>query len=70
MTVSLSGPAEADFDLYVRAGMPPTRSEFDARGFQSGSQERLVLNVAGGEVFIAADSWRGSGSYEIDVEFG
>lgn len=63
----LSGPASADFDLYMRAGLEPSRRVFDARGFTSSSEEEIALNVTGGDVFIVADSWRGSGAYEIRV---
>ena len=69
MTVTLQGPPGVDFDLYVRAGLAPTRTEFDARGFSPTPRERVVLDVSGGVIFVAADSWRGSGQYEIGIEF-
>jgi hypothetical protein len=69
MTVMLFGPSGADFDLYVRAGLAPTRSLFDARGFTANSNERVSLDISGGEMHIMVDSWRGSGSYEVEVEF-
>lgn len=69
MTVTLIGPAGQDFDLYVRAGLPPDRQIFDARGFSASASEQVELNVSGGEVFILVDAWRGSGSYEVEVSF-
>ena len=68
LTVTLTGPRGQDFDLYVRAGLQPSRREFDARGFSGTPNERVALNVAGGDVFIMVDSWRGSGPYEVEVE--
>ena len=70
MTVSLNGPVGQDFDLYVRAGAPPTRRLYDARGFGSTAQETVRLDIAGGTVFIMVDSWRGRGAYEVNLEFG
>lgn len=68
LTVTLRGPNNADFDLYVRMGLQPTRQLFDARGFSGTPNEKVTLNVSGGEAFIMVDSWRGSGSYELEVE--
>lgn len=70
LTVTLRGPAGQDFDLYVRSGLAPNRSTFDGRGFTSTPNEEVRLNVSGGEVFILVDSWRGSGDYEVLVDFG
>ena len=70
MTVTLRGPQDADFDLYVRAGAAPTRSQFDGRGFSGSSNEEILLDVSGGEVFILVDSWRGKGAYQVQIAFG
>ena len=70
LTVTLTGPRGQDFDLYLRAGLQPSREEFDARGFSANSDERVSLNVAGGDMFIMIDSWRGSGPYEVEVQMG
>ena len=69
MHVRLSGPPDQDFDLYIRAGLAPTRSLFDARGFSPSSQEEIQLPVVGGDIFIMVDSWRGDGAYELFAEF-
>ncbi len=69
ITARLQGAQGQDFDLYLRAGLPPTRRIFDARGFSPTPNEVVRLNVTGGEVFIMVDSWRGSGNYEIEIEF-
>jgi peptidoglycan hydrolase-like protein with peptidoglycan-binding domain len=69
MTVILDGPAGTDFDLYLRAGIAPTRTLFDARGFSGSSHEEVSLNVSGGDVFVMVDSWQGSGNYEVKVTF-
>ena len=68
MIVTLHGPSGADFDLYVRIGLQPTRQLFDARGFSGTPNEKVSLNVSGGEAFIMVDSWRGSGPYELEIE--
>ncbi len=70
LTVTLTGPRGQDFDLYVRAGLQPSRTAFDARGFSATPNEKVTLNIAGGDVFILVDSWRGSGPYEVEVEMG
>lgn len=71
MRVVLQGPQQgADFDLYLRAGLPPTRGLFDARGFSPSANETLELDVTGGEIFVLVDSWRGAGGYEVSIEFG
>ncbi len=70
LTVKLSGPAGQDFDLYVRQAALPSRTAFDARGFSGSANEEVRLNVSGGDVFILVDSWRGSGSYEVEIQFG
>lgn len=69
MRVTLRGPANSDFDLYVRAGSAPTRTLFDARGFTGSSNEEVSLNVSGGDVFVMIDSWKGRGAYEVDIVF-
>ena len=68
LTVSLRGPVGVDFDLYLRAGSPPTRRVFDARGFSALPNEEVALDVTGGTVFILVDSWRGSGDYELRIQ--
>ena len=67
MTVTLHGPDGRDFDLYVRAGLPPSRTAFDARSFTASANEEVRLQVSGGEVFILVDSWQGGGSYEVEI---
>ena len=64
---ALRGPRGQDFDLYVRAGLQPSRREFDARGFSATPNEQVVVDVAGGEIFVMIDSWRGSGEYELEI---
>jgi hypothetical protein len=68
LTVSLRGPDGQDFDLYLRAGSPPTRRVFDARGFSALPNEEVALDITGGTVFILVDSWRGSGDYELRIQ--
>ena len=65
--MTLHGPDGQDFDLYVRAGLPPSRTAFDARSFTASSNEEVRIQVPGGEVFILVDSWQGKGNYEVEV---
>ena len=70
LNVVLKGPPEADFDIYLRAGLAPTRQLFDVRGFGATANEEVNLDVTGGEIFILVDSWSGSGEYEVTVNMG
>jgi hypothetical protein len=69
ITARLLGPSGQDFDLYLRVALPPTRTAFDGRGFTASPHETVRLTVPGGDLFLMVDSWRGSGNYEVEVEF-
>jgi chitodextrinase len=70
-TVTLDGPAGADFDLYVTLdGRTPTRDDYDERSAGPGADEELVLTDvdAGTSVGILVDPASGYGEYIIAVE--
>jgi serine protease len=69
--VDLSGPSNADFDLYVNegSGTCPTHSNYDYRGFSIDSQETIVIDDpdTSAPLFVMVDSWSGSGSYTLSI---
>ncbi len=71
LAISIDGPSDADFDLYVRQGEPPTVDEFDFRAFTVSSDETITVPIeTGGRYFVMARSWNGSGDYQLKVEPG
>ena len=71
LAISIDGPGDADFDLYVRKDAPPTVSEFDFRAFTASSAERILVPVEqGSRYFVMVRSFSGSGEYELKVEPG
>ncbi|WP_435319167.1 S8 family serine peptidase [Haloarchaeobius sp. TZWSO28] len=71
VTVTLDGPAGADFDLYVtKDGRTPSTSDYDERSITQDSNEQIVIDtVSSGQEFgILVDSYSGSGSYTVSVE--
>ncbi|MFC4406575.1 S8 family serine peptidase [Haloarchaeobius iranensis] len=71
VTVSLSGPSNADFDLYVTLdGRTPSTSDYDKRSITQDSQEQVIADAvsAGQDIGILVDSYSGSGSYTVSVE--
>lgn len=68
-SVILDGPDEADFDLYIRAGQPPTRNEWDFRAFSVSADERITVPAtAGASYFVMVRSFDGAGDYRLRVE--
>jgi serine protease len=71
ITVSLDGPSNADFDLYVTLdGRTPTTSDYDKRSITQDSQETVVVEDIDSdtELGILVDSYSGSGNYTVSVE--
>lgn len=70
LTVSLTGPSSGDFDLYVKRDAVPTTKSYDARGYTATSNEKVVVHpVQPGDYYIMVRSYRGSGDFEIKVDF-
>ncbi|WP_049921134.1 S8 family serine peptidase [Halopiger djelfimassiliensis] len=69
-TVTLDGPSNADFDLYVTLdGSRPTRQNFDASSAGNGSDESVTVSLSGDEtVRILVYATDGSGSYTLTIE--
>lgn len=71
LTVILSGPTNADFDLYVKRESKPTTSSYDARGYTNTAQEKIVLNantnpqLVPGKYYIMLHAYSGSGPFTL-----
>lgn len=70
VVVSLSGPSDATFDLYVNeAGGCPTTSDYDHRSYTMGSEESITVDFpdAADDLYVLVDAWSGSGSYDLTI---
>ncbi|WP_049925783.1 S8 family peptidase [Halopiger goleimassiliensis] len=69
-TISIDGPSDADFDLYVTTdGSRPSRSSHDAASTGSGSDESVTVDLDDADsirVLVYAES--GSGTYTLTIE--
>ncbi|MCX8174333.1 MAG: PPC domain-containing protein [Thermoplasmata archaeon] len=71
LTVILSGPNNADFDLYLKGGSAPTTSSYDARGYTNTAQEKVVLNantnpqLVPGKYFVMVHAYSGNGQFTL-----
>jgi hypothetical protein len=64
--IELSGPSNADFDLYVKKGSKPSISSSDYSSTGSSSSERVTLNQpSSGTWYVLVISRSGSGSYSL-----
>ncbi len=69
LAVTLEGPDDADFDLYVRKGERPTLDVWDFRAFTVSSNERILVPAeAGATYFVMVASFDGAGNYTLRVE--
>ncbi len=69
-TVTLDGPSDATFDLYLTLdGRTPTTTDYDERSYNWGADEEIQVDLDGDETFgILVDRYDGSGSYTLTVE--
>jgi hypothetical protein len=68
-TLVLNGAPGTDFDLYLRCGALPTGTQFDFRGFSADSQEHLEIPQFCAAMFVAVNSFRGAGKYDLYMAF-
>lgn len=69
LAVSLDGPANADFDLYVRKDQPPTENEWDYRAYTMSSDEQITFPAeVGAKYFVMVKSYQGSGDFALKVQ--
>ncbi|ELY45995.1 S8 family peptidase [Natronorubrum tibetense] len=69
-TLTLEGPSDADFDLYVTAnGLPPSKWIHDESSTGSGASEEVSLELSGDEeIRVRVDADSGSGEYELRID--
>ncbi|RQG98139.1 S8 family peptidase [Natrarchaeobius oligotrophus] len=69
-TVSIDGPSDADFDLYVTTdGSRPSRTSYDEASTGDGSDEEVDVDLSGDETIrILVRAEDGSGSYTLTIE--
>lgn len=66
LTFTLTGPADADFDLYLRRGQMPDFRTFDYRGYTDSSNESIVIDApADGDYYAMVRSYRGMGAFTL-----
>jgi endonuclease YncB( thermonuclease family) len=68
--ISLAGPSDADFDLYVTtSGRRPTTAFYDAASTSESSTERVVVDAVtdADELGILVDAYGGSGEFTLTV---
>lgn len=68
LSVTLDGPENEDFDLYVKHGGAPTVDSYDARGYSPSANERVSLPAQPGDYYIMVRSYHGSGDFQLKVE--
>lgn len=69
VSLTLDGPDQVDFDLYVRRNLAPTPTEWDFRAFTIAADERLALPPAAGDTyFVMVRSFRGAGDFSLSAE--
>ena len=67
--MTLKGPDGEDPDLYVKYGSPPTTEDYDAMGYSTSANEKVVIRSAQlGDYYIMVRSYRGSGDFDLKVE--
>ena len=67
----MEGPSEEDFDLYVRYGQPVARKagQYDAASYGISSDELVTIDdPKPGTYYVLVHSYKGSGSYTLEVE--
>jgi len=71
LLVKLEGPADEDFDLYVRYGAPvgTADGEYDVVSYGMTADELITIeDPKAGTYNLLVHSYRGSGSYNLEVE--
>lgn len=69
-SIKLVGPKNTDFDLYVKKGSAPTKSDYDYRSFKTGSDEQIdIHNPNVGDYYILVNSASGSGAVTLYINY-
>lgn len=68
-TITLDGPEGIDFDLYIKRDSPPSKSNYDLRGYSPQADELISVNPQNpGIYYILIHSYRGQGKFTLKVE--
>ncbi len=68
LSVIVEGPDDADFDLYVRKGEPPTVDKWDFRAFSALANERISIPAeVGATYYVMVRSFDGAGNFTLNV---
>lgn len=71
LIVNLSGPLDADFDLYVKYGKRPTNNDYDWKSISGSSQETITIDTTQkGSYYLMVFSYRGSGEFTLAASSG
>jgi subtilisin family serine protease len=66
LNVTLDGPPDVDFDVYIKHGLEPTLDVWDGRGYTPEADEKvIVIPTKAGDYYIMVHSFKGSGSYTL-----
>jgi len=69
LSLSLSGPSGADFDLYLRLNLQPTLYTYDYSSESLSSDEAIaVSNPTAGIWYVMVYAYSGSGSYSLTLD--
>jgi hypothetical protein len=71
LLVRLDGPSGQDFDLYVRYGAPVGKEtgQYDVVGYGITADELVTIeDPKAGTYYVLVQSYRGAGSYNLEVE--
>ena len=68
LELTLEGPDDADFDLYMRYDTPPTTQNNDFESISASSGEHIVVPVGDAhEYHFRVESWAGTGDYTFRI---
>ncbi len=66
LTFTLTGPADSDFDLYVRRNQEPELRKFDYRGYTTSSNEEITIEpTEAGDYYVMVHSYDGMGIFTL-----
>jgi len=71
LTFELDGAQGVDFDIYLRKGAEPTITAYDARGYTSSADEKIMIKpITPGDYYVMVRSYRGGGDFTLRAALG
>ncbi len=68
-TVTLDGPDDSDFDLYLKRDGVPTTGDYDLRAYSSTADETLSVSPeTRGRYYLLVHSYKGAGKFSLKIE--